>query len=175
MSFYSRRLGILTISTEQVACLAMASDTLPINKTLEAAIHIMIRVITIEREYGCGAAEIARGPSDRIGWKLWDQLLAQEIARLAHCQQSEVRQREERVDPLYYRLLKSFALEAMRAARPHLWRCSLLTVSSESPSMWFEKQRQPAIAWLWAEDHNTSYAIVTTHCAFFCTLPGRRR
>jgi cytidylate kinase len=70
----------------------------------------MIRVITIEREYGCGAAEIARGLSDRLGWKLWDQLLTQEIARLAHCQQFEVRQREERVDPLYYRLLKSFAL-----------------------------------------------------------------
>jgi cytidylate kinase len=70
----------------------------------------MIRVITIEREYGCGAAEIARGLSDRLGWKLWDQLLTQEIARLAHCQQSEVRQREERLNPLYYRLLKSFAL-----------------------------------------------------------------
>ncbi len=37
-------------------------------------------------------------------------MLTQEIARLAHCQQSEVRQREERLDPLYYRLLKSFAL-----------------------------------------------------------------
>jgi cytidylate kinase len=70
----------------------------------------MIRVITIEREYGCGAAEIARGLSDRLGWKLWDQLLTQEIARLAHCQQSEIRQREERLDPLYYRLFKSFAL-----------------------------------------------------------------
>ncbi len=37
---------------------------------LEVAIQIMIRVITIEREYGCGAAEIARGLSDRLGWKL---------------------------------------------------------------------------------------------------------
>src|SRR5579864_4434199 len=70
----------------------------------------MIRVITIEREYGCGAAEIARGLSDRLGWKLWDQSLTQEIARLSHCQQSEVQQREERLDPLYYRLFKSFAL-----------------------------------------------------------------
>lgn len=70
----------------------------------------MIRVITIEREFGCGAGEIARSLSDRLGWRLWDQLLTQEIARLAHCQQSEVRQREERLDPLYYRLLKSFAL-----------------------------------------------------------------
>jgi len=43
-------------------------------------------------------------------WNLWDQLLTQEIARLAHCEQSAVEKREERQDPLYYRLLKSFVL-----------------------------------------------------------------
>jgi cytidylate kinase len=68
------------------------------------------RIITIEREYGCGAAEIARDLAARLGWKLWDQLLTQEIARFAHCDQSEVKRREERRDPLYYRLLKSFTL-----------------------------------------------------------------
>jgi cytidylate kinase len=70
----------------------------------------MIRIITIEREYGCGAADIARELAARLGWKLWDQLLTEEIARFSHCKQSEVRQREERKDPLYYRLLKSFTL-----------------------------------------------------------------
>ena len=70
----------------------------------------MIRIITIEREYGSGAAQIARKLAARLGWKLWDQLVTQEIARLAHCEQSAVEQREERRDPLYYRLLKSFAL-----------------------------------------------------------------
>jgi cytidylate kinase len=68
-----------------------------------------IRIVTIEREYGCGAAEIAQKLAARLGWKLWDQELTREIARLAHCQQSAVEQREERRDPLYYRLLKSFA------------------------------------------------------------------
>ena len=67
----------------------------------------MIRIITIEREYGCGAAGIARELAERLGWKLWDQLLTQEIARF---DQSEVKRREERRDPLYYRLLKSFTL-----------------------------------------------------------------
>jgi cytidylate kinase len=70
----------------------------------------MIRIITIEREYGCGATGIARDLSTRLGWKLWDQSLTEEIAHVAHCQQSEVTPREERVDPFYYRLLKSFAL-----------------------------------------------------------------
>jgi Cytidylate kinase-like family len=60
-----------------------------------------IRIITIERAYGCGAAEIAQKLAARLGWNLWDQELTREIARLAHCQQSAVEQREERRDPLY--------------------------------------------------------------------------
>lgn len=67
----------------------------------------MINIITIEREYGCGGGEIARKLSERLGWKLWDELLTCEIARLSHCTQSEVELREERLDPLYYRLFKS--------------------------------------------------------------------
>ncbi|MGO9515662.1 MAG: AAA family ATPase [Candidatus Korobacteraceae bacterium] len=67
----------------------------------------MINIIVIEREYGCGGAEIARKTAERLGWKLWDELLTCEIARLSNCKQSEVKPREERVDPLYYRLFKS--------------------------------------------------------------------
>ncbi|HKV92692.1 MAG TPA: cytidylate kinase-like family protein [Candidatus Angelobacter sp.] len=67
----------------------------------------MIHIITIEREYGCGGGEIARKLADRLDWKLWDELLTCEIARLSSCKQSTVEAREERVDPLYYRLFKS--------------------------------------------------------------------
>jgi cytidylate kinase len=67
----------------------------------------VIKVLTIEREYGCGGGDIARKLSERLGWTLWDQLLTSEIARLSNCEQHEVQRREERVDPLYYRLLKS--------------------------------------------------------------------
>lgn len=70
----------------------------------------MTRIITIEREYGSGAPEIAAELTARLGWKLWDQALIGEVARQAHCEQSAVENREERLDPLYYRLLKSFAL-----------------------------------------------------------------
>ena len=68
----------------------------------------MIRIITVEREYGCGGGEIAQLLSERLGWKLWDHLLTEEIARLANCPKTVVECREERNDPLYYRLLKSF-------------------------------------------------------------------
>jgi len=65
----------------------------------------MVRVITIEREFGSGAREIARLLAERLGWKLWDQRLTGEIARLAQCDHAQVADREERMDPLYYRLL----------------------------------------------------------------------
>jgi cytidylate kinase len=68
----------------------------------------MIKIVTIEREYGCGGGEIAELLATRLGWKLWDQLLTEEIARLADCPKNVVEVREERTDPLYYRLFKSF-------------------------------------------------------------------
>ena len=68
----------------------------------------MFKIVTVEREYGCGGGEIAKSLSERLGWKLWDHLLTEEIARLANCTKAAVEQREERTDPLYYRLFKSF-------------------------------------------------------------------
>src|SRR6516164_1612663 len=68
----------------------------------------MITIVTVEREYGCGGGEVAHQLADRLGWKLWDQQLTEEIARLANCPKTVVEVREERTDPLYYRLFKSF-------------------------------------------------------------------
>ena len=67
-----------------------------------------IDIVTVEREYGCGGSEIAKGLSERLGWKLWDHLLTEEIARQAKCPESVVKLREERNDPLHYRLFKAF-------------------------------------------------------------------
>jgi len=67
-----------------------------------------VRVVTIEREFGSGGADIARLLAERLGWTLWDQRLTDEIARRVQCDRSAVAEREERNDPLYYRLLKSF-------------------------------------------------------------------
>jgi len=68
----------------------------------------MIKIVTIEREYGSGGGEIAQRLATELGWKLWDQLLTEEIAKLAECPKAVVEVREERTDPLYYRLFKSF-------------------------------------------------------------------
>ena len=68
----------------------------------------MIRVLTIEREYGSGAAQIASALAQRLGWKLWDQALTNEIARLMECDCRVVEEREEKRDPLVHRLLMAF-------------------------------------------------------------------
>jgi len=68
----------------------------------------VIKIITVEREYGSGGGEIAQLLAGRLGWKLWDQSLTEEIARLARCPRDVVEGREEKNDPLYYRLFKSF-------------------------------------------------------------------
>jgi cytidylate kinase len=68
----------------------------------------MIRIITIDREYGAGGADIARKLAERLGWKLWDRLLTDEIARLMDCDCKSVEKFEEKRDPLSYRLFKAF-------------------------------------------------------------------
>lgn len=68
----------------------------------------MIRVITIDREFGSGGAAIAEQVADRLGWKLWDQRLTDEIAFRMDCERRLVEEREETRDPAYYRLFKAF-------------------------------------------------------------------
>ena len=68
----------------------------------------MIRIITIDREYGSGGGVIAEQVAKRLGWKLWDQRLTDEIARRLDCERRAVEEREERRDPAYYRLFKTF-------------------------------------------------------------------
>ncbi|HEV3216296.1 MAG TPA: cytidylate kinase-like family protein [Vicinamibacterales bacterium] len=68
----------------------------------------MIKVLTFEREYGSGAAAIAQKVAARLGWKLWDQRLTDEICRQMECDRQHVERHEERRDPLHYRLFKAF-------------------------------------------------------------------
>jgi cytidylate kinase len=68
----------------------------------------MTKVLTIEREYGSGAAAIAKNVAARLGWKLWDQVLTDEICKRMECDRRHVERHEERRDPLHYRLFKAF-------------------------------------------------------------------
>lgn len=68
----------------------------------------MFRLITIEREYGCGGGAIAAKLAQHLGWKLWDRLLTDEIARIANVDPSAVMRCDERMDSRVYRLAKAF-------------------------------------------------------------------
>jgi len=68
----------------------------------------LIKVIAIEREFGCGGGAIAERLAGRLGWKLFDRQLTSEIARLAEVEESVARHCDERLDPLLYRLGKVF-------------------------------------------------------------------
>lgn len=68
----------------------------------------MINIITIEREYGTGGGAISRELANQLGWTLWDRALSEEIARRLRVEVHRIEEREERLDPTYYRLLKIF-------------------------------------------------------------------
>lgn len=68
----------------------------------------MFRIVTIEREFGSGAAKIAVQLASRLGWKVWDKLLTDEIARLAKVDPSAVKRCDERMDSRLHRLAKVF-------------------------------------------------------------------
>lgn len=68
----------------------------------------MFRVITVEREFGSGAAAIARELASHLGWKLWDEALTEEIAKQAQVDSSAVARCEERMDSTFHRLAKTF-------------------------------------------------------------------
>jgi cytidylate kinase len=66
----------------------------------------MIRAITIAREYGSGGAVVARLLADRLGWRLLDRDLLNEVARTANVAPAVAERFDERIDPWFHRLVK---------------------------------------------------------------------
>jgi hypothetical protein len=86
----------------------------------------MVNAITIEREFGCGASEIASLVAGRLGWGLWDERLTKEIARLTDSTPQAVEQREWRSDPVVYRLFQDFLRGGFEGGLPPANRLHLL-------------------------------------------------
>jgi cytidylate kinase len=77
-----------------------------------------IRIITVEREYGSGGAMIARRLAARLGWKIWDEELTAEIARVAHVDQGAAARCDERRDHFLYRLFRVYARGSYERSLP---------------------------------------------------------
>lgn len=86
----------------------------------------MLNAITIEREFGCGASEIASLVASRLGWSLWDERLTQEIARLTESTPEAVGQREWRSDPVVFRVFQDFLRGGFEGGLPPTSRLHLL-------------------------------------------------
>jgi hypothetical protein len=86
----------------------------------------MVHAVTIEREFGCGASEIAGLVAGSLGWSLWDERLTQEIARLTESKPEVIEQREWRSDPVVYRLFQDFLRGAFEGGLPPTNRLHLL-------------------------------------------------
>jgi cytidylate kinase len=86
----------------------------------------MVNAITIEREFGCGASEIASLVATRLGWSLWDKRLTQEIARLTESTPEAVEQREWRTDPVVFRVFQDFLRGGFEGGLPPTSRLHLL-------------------------------------------------
>jgi cytidylate kinase len=87
---------------------------------------MLIRAITIEREFGCGGSAIAAKLAELLGWKLWDHALTEEIARLTNSTPQVVEQREWKKDPAVYRVFRSFLRGAFEGSLPPTDRLELL-------------------------------------------------
>ena len=59
----------------------------------------MKQILVLDSEFGSGASIIGEQLALRLNWKLFDQALSEEIARLAQIPVDVCRQREERRDP----------------------------------------------------------------------------
>jgi len=66
----------------------------------------MKRILILDREFGAGASTVADRLARRLGWKLFDHALTEEIARLARVPPEFCEPREERMDPWVQRLVK---------------------------------------------------------------------
>ena len=68
----------------------------------------MIRVITVEREYGSLGADFAHRLASHLGWRPIDHCLVEEVAREAGVSRSMAEEFDERLDPWYYSMGKAF-------------------------------------------------------------------
>jgi len=80
-------------------------------------------LITISREYGAGGSSVARTIAERLGWKLVDNQIVEEIARRTGMTTAEAQERVERSPTFVERLIRALA-----ASNPEL-----LTPASVQP------------------------------------------
>ncbi|MGH7524752.1 MAG: AAA family ATPase [Gemmatimonadales bacterium] len=75
-------------------------------------------LITISREYGAGGSSVAHLVAERLGWRLVDNQLVEEIARRAGLTTAQAEERVERGPTFIERLARAFARSSPEALAP---------------------------------------------------------
>ncbi len=75
-------------------------------------------LITISREYGAGGSSVARAVAQRLGWRLVDNELVEEIGRRAGMSTAQAAERIERGPTLVERVARAFAALTPEALTP---------------------------------------------------------
>ena len=75
-------------------------------------------LITISREYGAGGSSVAHLVADRLGWRLVDNQLVEEIARRAGLTTAQAEERVERGPTFIERLARAFARSSPEVLAP---------------------------------------------------------
>jgi cytidylate kinase len=68
----------------------------------------MVRLITVEREYGSGGAEFGKALAEHLGWTFKDHCLVEEVAAEAGVSTRLAEECDEQIDPWYARVSKVF-------------------------------------------------------------------
>jgi len=68
----------------------------------------MVRVITVEREYGSQGAEFARLLAEHLKWDLFDRSLIDDVARRANVPADVAKRCDEQLDPWYNKVGRAF-------------------------------------------------------------------
>jgi len=80
--------------------------------------NLTFRIITIEREFACGAAPISRKLSNILGWKLWDQSLTDELATSMRSDLSNAEASPGSADRNFFRLARIFLRGSYERSAP---------------------------------------------------------
>ena len=75
-------------------------------------------LITISREFGAGGSSLARLVSERLGWRMVDNQLVEEVAARAGTTPEEIREREERAPTFGERVARALTVATPEMLTP---------------------------------------------------------
>jgi cytidylate kinase len=122
----------------------------------------VFRVITVAREFGSGGAAVAKKLSDRLGWRLLDRALLDDIARAARVDTALAERFDECVDPWIHRL-----------AKQALWMGGLEGVAANPQPDIFDSEQMASLAQRVVTEAAAIGSCVIVGRGAQCILAGR--